>query len=135
MANTYKTRQRHMIEELLKAHNGEHLTADGIVSLLEKNGNSVGKATVYRCLEKMIERGEVKKYLFGEGKSACYEYQNLPVLHYHLKCSVCGELTHLECEMLDRLPEHIFEHHGFKLDAVQTVLMGCCSKCQQPSEE
>lgn len=135
MANTYKTRQRLLIEELLKLHKGEHLTADEIVSLLESQGKPVGKATVYRCLEKLIERGEVKKYIFGEGKSACYEYQNQSDAQYHLKCSVCGELTHLECEMLDKLPQHIFEHHGFKLDAVQTVLMGCCSKCQKAAQQ
>ena len=33
------------------------------------------------------------------------------------------------------LPQHIFEHHGFKLDAVQTVLMGCCSKCQKAAQQ
>ena len=130
MTQGYKTKQRAMIEKLLKENSGEHITADKIVTLLNEKGCAVGKATVYRCLERMIEQGTVKKYAFGEGKSACYEYQGeCSASHYHLKCNVCGELTHLECDLLNSLPEHVLEHHGFKLDTVQTVLMGTCEKC------
>ena len=130
MAQEYKTKQRAMIEKLLKENSGEHITAERIVVLLNEKGYTIGKATVYRCLERMIEQGTVKKYAFGEGKSACYEYQgDNSKIHYHLKCSICGELKHLECDLLNSLPEHVLEHHGFKLDAVQTVLMGICEKC------
>ena len=130
MAQQYKTRQRAIVEQLLKEHTGEHLTAEMITALLAKNGESVGKATVYRCLERLTEQGTVKKYVFGEGKSACYEYCAGKPL-YHLKCSHCGELTHLDCEFLDELPEHVFEHHGFTLDASQIVLVGKCQKCSE----
>ena len=130
MAQAYKTKQRLIIEGFLKERAGEHLTADDIVFMLEQRGRPVGKATVYRCLERLMEQGMVKRYAFGEGKSASYEYQEEAEKgRYHLKCCGCGELTHLECELLDRLPEHILEHHGFTLDAGQTVLMGRCEKC------
>lgn len=132
MPQEYKTRQRAMIEALLAEHSGEHLTADEVAALLRERGEAVGKATVYRCLERLIECGTVKKYLFGEGKSACYEYR-AEAEHqcYHLKCSQCGALTHMECEFLDELPEHVLEHHGFTLDASQIVLVGRCEKCSQ----
>lgn len=139
MAEGYKTKQRAFIVELLKEYRGRHLTAEEIATLLEQRGNAVGKATVYRCLERLIEQGGVKKYLFGEGKSACYEYQlGQQSPHYHLKCSQCGALTHLECEYLDSLPEHVYEHHGFTLDAAQIMLVGCCEQCtkkQQAQQE
>jgi len=128
--HTYKTKQRSGIEELLKQHKGEHLTVDEIYALLTAQDNKVGKATVYRCLKKMIEQGVVKKYLFCGDKSARYEYQaDNKSASYRLKCYHCGELTYLECDILNSLPEHIKEHHGFKLDTAQTVLMGCCEKC------
>ena len=132
MAKDYKTKQRAAIEQLLKQHSGEHFTADEIIAELNKSGASVGKATVYRCLERMMEQGVVKRYAFNEDKSASYEY--LPEsskASYHLKCCGCGEMTHLECDLLDTLPAHILEHHGFTLDAAQTVLMGKCEKCRR----
>ncbi len=130
MAEGYKTRQRAVILEVLKAHSGEHFTAEEIATLLERYGRPVGKATVYRCLERLIEQGSVKKYQFGEGKSACFEYQPGPQpQHYHLKCAYCGALTHLECAYIDKLPEHVYKEHGFELDAAQIVLVGCCAQC------
>lgn len=134
MSQQYKTRQRAVVEQLLAEHTGEHLTAESIVSLLAEKGESVGKATVYRTLERLTEQGTVKKYLFGEGKSACYEYCAGKPL-YHLRCCECGELTHLDCEFLDELPEHVFEHHGFTLDSSQIVLVGKCAKCSEKSCE
>jgi len=132
VAQAYKTKQRTAIEKLLMERAGEHLTADEIMAALGQQGFAIGKATVYRCLERMMEQGTVKRYAFNEGKSASYEYQGQGAkARYHLKCCGCGEMTHLECELLDTLPQHIFEHHGFTLDAAQTVLMGRCEKCRQ----
>lgn len=132
MAGGYKTRQRAVVLELLKAHSGEHFTAEEIVTLLERHGRPVGKATVYRCLDRLIEQGSVKKYQFGEGKSACFEYQPGPLpQHYHLKCAYCGALTHLKCGYLDKLPEHVYKEHGFELDAAQIMLVGCCAQCAE----
>ena len=131
MAQTYKTKQRAAIEAFLKEQAGKHLTADEISQALQQRGCAVGKATIYRCLERMIEQGVVKRYAFNEGDSASYEYHtDNAKIRYHLKCCGCGEMTHLECELLDSLPEHILEHHGFTLDAAQTVLMGQCEKCR-----
>lgn len=130
MAEGYKTRQRAVILELLRAHSGEHFTAEEIATLLERYGRPVGKATVYRNLERLIEQGSVRKYQFGEGKSACFEYQQGPQpQHYHLKCARCGALTHLRCDYIDKLSEHVYNEHGFELDAAQLVLVGCCAQC------
>ena len=136
MGEGYKTRQRAMIEQLLKERAGEHLTADEITELLLSRGCRVGKATVYRCLDRLIERGEVRRYSFEGEKSASYEYQaGLTKPRYHLQCSKCGGIAHLECGVLDELPEHIMSHHGFRLDASQIVLVGCCQSCGAKPEE
>lgn len=130
MAQNYKTRQRELIADLLMRHAGEHFTAAEITDMLLLEGAAVGKATVYRCLELMIAAGEVKKYAFGDGESACYEYQNKDEhLHYHLRCRQCGELSHMQCGYLDSLPQHVFEHHGFVVDPASLVLEGRCEKC------
>lgn len=128
MQEGYKTRQRAAILELLRARGGEHLTAKDIISELNRCGIPVGKATVYRSLQRLIEQGSVRKYNFGEGKSARFEYQPEPQ-NYHLKCAYCGALIHLKCNYIDKLPEHVYQEHGFALDAEQIMLVGRCSQC------
>ena len=126
----YKTKQRALVEGILSENCGRHLTVEQVVELLEKNGSHVGRTTVYRCLEKLIEEGSVQKYAAAAGESACYQYLNGESCHehFHLKCTSCGRLIHIECEHLGELSEHIGSEHGFKVDKLKTVLYGLCEK-------
>lgn len=134
MENSYNTKQGELILSLLKTEQGKHFTADEIISLLAKDGKRVGKATVYRHLDKLIRSGEVRKYIVEEGMSACYEYvghNHSCKSHYHLKCSSCGELLHVKCDYLDEVSSHILGHHGFVIQPEKTVLYGLCEKCRE----
>ncbi len=134
MENQYNTKQGEVILSLLKNEPGRHFTADEIIKLTEDAGSKVGKATVYRHLDKLIRSGEVRKYFVEEGTGACYEYMgddNTCTSHYHLKCSLCGELQHVKCEYLDEVSDHIFAHHGFAIKPEKTVLYGICKSCRE----
>ncbi|MBR5263031.1 MAG: transcriptional repressor [Clostridia bacterium] len=134
MENSYNTKQGELILNILKSGAGEHFTADDIIRLSEKDGKKVGKATVYRHLDKLIRAGEVRKYIVEEGMSACFEYVGASHSchsHYHLKCSSCGELLHVRCDFLDEVSSHIFGHHGFEIKPEKTVLYGICQNCRE----
>lgn len=138
MENSYTTRQGELILSFLKAEPGRHFTADDIMRALSESGKSVGKATVYRHLDKLIKSGEVRKYIVDEGSSACFEYignADECCEHYHLKCSVCGRLLHVKCGYLDEVSGHIFEHHGFTVSPEKTVLYGICGNCREAENE
>lgn len=110
------------------------MTAEDISHILGERGCPVGKATVYRHLEKMLHEGSVRKFVLHDGESACYQYVGDSAdccNHYHLKCSECGKLLHVECGFLDKVAEHIFEHHGFTLSEENTVLYGVCAECAE----
>ncbi len=136
MADGYKTRQRTLVVSLLERLGDRHLTAEEIVSLLAAEGNPVGKATVYRCLDRLVEQGTARKFLLGEGECACYQYQAGDChSHYHLKCARCGALLHLECSYIDGMAEHLKATHGFLLDPSKIVLYGLCERCAAQKEE
>lgn len=126
----YRTRQRELIEKTLKALGGKHITAEALTEQLDKNGYSVGRTTVYRCLERLVEDGVAQKYT-AIGESACYQYLGAAdcVEHFHLKCTGCGRLIHIECEQLSELASHITAEHGFRVDKLKTVLYGLCEEC------
>ena len=60
MENSYNTKQGSLILSLLQKQPGRHFTADDIISELAKGGRPVGKATVYRHLDKLIMHGLVR---------------------------------------------------------------------------
>jgi len=129
---TYKTKQRDLVLGCISNSRGRHLTAEDIVARLQKKGTPVGKSTVYRYLNLLAEEGAVRKFLLPEGQSACYQYlRNADGCkgHYHLKCSGCGVLLHVECEQMDKTAGAILQSHHFRLDNVKTVLYGQCAKC------
>lgn len=130
-ADGYKTKQRSIIENALKSTKGEHITVDGLTSLLLQKGESVGRTTVYRCLEKLAAEGKVRKYIPAAGESACYQYivNKECHEHFHLKCENCGRLIHVECKSLDDMCEHVGLEHGFKVDRLKTVIYGLCGEC------
>ena len=131
--NHYKTRQSQLILDVLIQNRERHLAADEVAECLKKQGTAVGKATVYRQLDRLVEQNLVRRYHAGEGAGACYQYcgddpdRNL---HYHLKCVLCGTLFHVACATLDRIAAHVWNEHHFQVDSSQTVLYGRCQACQ-----
>lgn len=138
LENSYVTKQGEAILSLLKEEEGRHFTAESIVNRLAQRNISVGKATVYRHLDKLVNRGLVRRYIVGEGECACYEYvgdSSRCSDHNHLKCSECGRLIHVECKYLDEVVKHVFDHHGFMICPEKTVFYGVCSQCMEEKNE
>jgi len=133
MAEIYRTKQREIILRFLQNNSGRHLTADDVCDHLRAGGTAVGRATVYRHLERMVESGEVRRYKMDDA-GACYQYSGGEEdcgTHHHLKCTECGRLFHMECDVLNTIAGHVREHHGFVLDSERTVLYGRCADCNE----
>ena len=128
----YKTKQRARILEYLKNNSKQHITADEIINYFKKTENPIGKSTIYRCIDNLIEENVIRKYINEEGKSACFQYidnQEDCANHYHMKCIKCGNLLHLDCHEINSIQEHILKNHNFKIDVCKTILYGNCDKC------
>ncbi|MBP3706713.1 MAG: transcriptional repressor [Clostridia bacterium] len=127
----YKTKQREVIEKVF-ALSGGHVTVDSLLEKLNKKGESVGRTTVYRTLEKLESEGKARKYISSPGESACYQYISKAHQcseHFHLKCESCGRLIHIECVHITELSKHISDTHNFKVNNLKTVLYGVCEEC------
>lgn len=130
MKSDYKTKQKAALLDLFTENGSRHITAAEIVEKLSENGTKIGTATVYRHLDKLVSDGFLKKYITDSG--ACYQYGgDCDGNHFHLKCTVCGTLFHVDCDFLESLSPHILEHHKFKVDNTRTVMYGTCEKCSQ----
>lgn len=132
----YETKQSRLVSEFLKANADRHYSAEEVYFALVKGGGHIGRTTVYRQLDKLVDDGRVRKFSSGDNDACCYQFCNPDVCHnhYHLKCSGCGKLIHTECDFLDKLSSHIFSEHRFVVDSSQTVLYGLCPDCQERTE-
>ncbi len=130
----YQTRQKELILACLRENAHRHMTVDMIVAGLRDQGEPVGQTTVYRHLERLVKDNQVMRFVGVEGASACYQYLTQDEnhkSHYHLVCSDCGRMIHLNCREMDELREHMLLDHRFILDSCKTVLYGRCEECTQ----
>lgn len=133
--NSYRTRQRDIILELLKSNTDKHLSCEEIVQMLRESGGKVGVTTVYRYLEKLYIEGSVQKYT-GDKESARYTYTEHKCRgHFHLKCTRCGEMFCADCDFLKGLCDHVGEEHGFEIVPSKTVFYGVCKHCSDAAGE
>ena len=131
----YTTKNKALIVSLLNQHKDEHLTIDQISELLKKEGCVVPTASIYRIINKLLRKRKIRKFLV-EDKSACFqiigeEDHN----HFHLLCSNCGKLIHLECDEVDEIINHIGKEHGFTIDVSKINLYGLCSECRRKNDK
>lgn len=123
----YKTRQREMITELFESNPDRQFSANDTAVILS---GKIGKSTVYREISRLCDEGFLRKYPGSDGLSvyqlsgkSCHE-------HFHLKCTKCGKILHLDCHMMNDICSHIASGHGFDIDISKTVLFGKCSSCK-----
>ncbi len=149
MSASYKTAGRTRLLAHLAAHPDRHATADELAAELAASAaptdKPIGKSTLYRQLAELCADGIVRKYR-SDGQSA-FVYQYLGTgdcgYHFHLKCVVCGAVTHLDCPLGEELMAHIRSDHRFRVDGGRSILYGCCDGCadtsdtpiQQPSDK
>lgn len=134
----YRTRQKQIVLHFFEKHAGAHLTAAQAVAQLHAAGENIAPSTVYRCMERLENEGVLRKYIIDETSAACWQYIEEPGQcrdHFHLKCTGCGALLHVDCEYLDQLSAHILEHHGFEIDNLKTVFYGLCEDCRKKQTE
>ena len=122
----YQTKNKTQILDILKDNKDKHLTMEEIKEL----SSDIPQASVYRIVDALTNEGRVRRYLVDNNQPACYQYiDEEERIHFHLLCSKCGKLIHLECHEVNKLIEHIKEEHGFEVDISKVNLYGICKEC------
>lgn len=132
MKKNYKTKQKGIIEGSVRETAGSHFTVEDIFVKLRVSGHEIGKATVYRHINELVQEGVLKKYNAESGRSACFEYIDKEDSSiYHFKCTSCNNLIHVDCPSLSQVKEHLLQEHGFMVDTSKVVFVGECENCRK----
>jgi Fur family ferric uptake transcriptional regulator len=106
-----------------------HLSADDLFDIVRRDAPGIGRATVYRTLQWMVEAGIARKVDFGEGRSRFEPSFGHP-RHFHLICNKCHRSSEFLSSDIEALVEEISALRKFA--PTQTVLQvyGTCEDCR-----
>jgi Fur family ferric uptake transcriptional regulator len=105
-----------------------HQSVDDLADLLRGRSEHVGKATIYRTLNLLVEAGLARELDFGEGFKR-YEHQAGETQHDYLICTSCGKVARFQRETMDRLQEEIAAELGFTVQSRRLKIYGLCDSC------
>ena len=128
----YKTKGKKAIIDYIENQGDKSFTVKQLVNYLEENNIVINITTVYRFLNKLQHERFLIKYISNDGKEAYFQYVNQNEScfdHLHIQCIKCGQTTHLNCEFMHTLYDHILYSHGFKLECKNSILYGLCKEC------
>ena len=109
-----------------------HFTVEDVYKEVRKENPSVGKATVFRNMNKMAEEGILLRIEVPGGAS---RYELSAPKHYHAKCMVCGNLFDVEMDYIPNLENKVKDAHGFVFSGHDIIFNGICSSCRKKQDE
>lgn len=131
---TYKTRQSSILIAYLKEHKGHRATIKDIEMHFARQGETLGRTTLYRRLAQLVSEGVVRRFDDGGNTASSYEYiEGCPDDLFHIRCEKCGQIFTIECpelgQVVNELQGHMKGHHGIEIDLHRSMLSGLCPQC------
>ena len=106
-----------------------HLSADDLYELVRRDPAGIGRATVYRTLQWMVDAGVARKVDFGEGRSR-FEASYRHPRHFHLICGTCHRSSEFLSSDVESLMEEIAAARQFVPTHSVVQIHGTCEECR-----
>jgi Fur family ferric uptake transcriptional regulator len=106
-----------------------HVSADDLFDLVRRETPGIGRATVYRSLQWMVDAGIARKVDFGEGRSR-FEPSYRHPRHFHLICTTCHRSSEFLSSDVESLMEEIAAARGFVPGQSVVQIYGTCDECR-----
>lgn len=123
---TRNTIQRALVLEAVQSLH-EHPTSADVYEAVRSKHPSISRATVYRNLGVLADKGEVLRVEVAGGADR-YDFFNEP--HYHARCRQCGMIFDVDMPYRSDLTEDVIDSHGFRIEGHQIMFDGVCPACQ-----
>ena len=121
------TRQRLVVANELAA-SGRQVTAEQLYRGLRRQDPGIGRATVFRTLETLVDAG-VARRLEQDGHVYAY-VACLPEHHHHLACTRCGRVEEIDEAYIRPIADRLARDMGFEIDDARLDFYGRCATCR-----
>jgi len=113
----------------LVAPRRDHFSAQEIWDEVQSQHRGIGRATVFRTLDLLVELGVLNRVHVGDG---CHRYAVCETSHHHhLMCVDCGSVTAIEAASIERQIHRMAGDSGFELLTHHLELIGRCAACRE----
>jgi Fur family transcriptional regulator, ferric uptake regulator len=105
-------------------------TADELLQRLTGNDSGVGRATVFRTLDLLVQHGVLDRLHQPDG---CHSYLLCGASdrhHHHLICSDCGAVVEFEDCSVQPLLDELSLRTNFQINGHWLEVFGQCSMCR-----
>jgi Fur family ferric uptake transcriptional regulator len=126
------TRQRRLIADRLidLANKGEDFTTDDLWQELRQEDPKIGRATVFRSVEKLVDIGLLNRIEFADG-SHHYRVCGREEHHHHLTCTQCHRVVEVDLCVPEEKIAAIGNQTHFAIEGHSLTLFGRCQDCRQ----
>lgn len=125
------TGPRRAVADLIAAREG-HFTAADLVAEGIARRLGIGRATIFRALDVLLELGVLERLDLPSGEHAYVRCE--PIHHHHVICSNCGRATEIDDAGLRRVVDAIADRTGYAIDSHRLELFGRCPDCRAVTE-
>ncbi|GHO65904.1 transcriptional repressor [Ktedonobacter sp. SOSP1-52] len=125
-----RTRPRRLIEQRLVefAENETNFTVDDLWQDIRKDDPHLGRATVYRSIEKLVNKGLLNRVDFADGT---HHYRVCGHSHHHhLTCNQCHRVVEVDICLPKEQLAKIGNQTDFTIEGHSLSLFGRCSECR-----
>lgn len=133
---TRNTLQQEVIRNIVKKMYA-HPSSDDVYKEVQKNYPSISRATVYRVLNKLADKGEISKITMP---NTADRFDFRTDNHIHTYCTSCGQVSDADIkqakEMLTYLHDCLHKEHttqlkNYEISKINISLEGICADCAQ----
>ncbi len=110
------------------------VSAQDLEELLSDDGRKVGRATVYRVLEQLLEAGLVERLDLGKAGTRYEPHRHGSGHHHHVVCDNCGEVIPFADPGLERAIDKVVSKLDFAVSGHDVVLHGDCGRCDDDEQ-
>ena len=121
------SRQREIILDTLK-ENVVHPTAEYLYDIIKERDPKISLATLYRNLNKLSDKGIIKKI---DGLESSSHFDHNTYEHYHFMCDKCNRIFDVSTDIAPDVVKKTEEETGFLIKGYDIVLHGICKECQE----
>jgi Fur family transcriptional regulator, ferric uptake regulator len=125
------TAQRRVLVNIIQ-DSPRHLDAATLLQIAKKQDPNIDRATVYRTLALLKNRGLIDELdlMHIEGEKHFYEAKTNRD-HCHMACFRCGAIMEYTSSSFEKLKEEMVKQSGFQIRVVRLEVGGVCKRCQK----
>ncbi len=105
------------------------LTAIEIDDALRADGKPIGRASIYRVLDLLVEHRLVERLAIDHGHARFERIEPDGHHHHHLLCEGCGRLVAFDDPGLERAIDRLSGRLGVRVAHHDVLLHGTCANC------